>query len=384
MKGFDRIFGDCVAFSPAIIGEAGRWLPPNPHAMTGGQLAFFEHTPCLCHATVATPVGVGHLIEAGHPMSCPRLIYQNDAQAIDILKSQAAEGRKLIINHLPLPTSIAPEAMWVDPKLVSRLNNKAALADWVPREFLPRRRVVPSAGIADDPGLLPCVLKVATDSSTGGGADLMACHSRHDFADAFSFFRGAKQLVVEDWIEFTDLWCLNFACTHDGKVEELGSARQLIDSKLAFFGNLFGDVNAPPHSICEVVLALAQRLVADGYCGILGVDVGRAADGSWYLYDINARMNASTAPLLALRKFPWLSSHPLQRSVRLQGESLREVVALSRRAVADMRFLPLSTFDPGVGGLEGAPSIGGIVAGADLEDIQAYLHKHLGQHAPIP
>lgn len=380
MRVFDELFGPGHVYCPAVVGVARRWLPPNPEPMSGGQLAFFRDTPCFCHAGVASRQGIDHLMESGHTLPSRLHPYRDDAELLSGLEAYARDGWKIVVNHFPFPDSLSSEVFWMSPDLVSRINHKALLAEWVPAAHLPEREVFSVRSLSNYSGPYPLVLKVATAQSSGGGTYVMPCRSHHDLQAALACWSGADQVVVEKWIHFEQLWCLNFACMEDGTVSFLGAAQQLIADDFSFKGNLFHCHQSCSGEMKRVGRQVADRIQAAGYHGIVGLDIGITSSGECFVFDINGRMNASTAPLLALAHFPWLNEHPVRQTVRLQhADGLAAAIRLSASAFQEKRFLPLSTYDPSVTGLDGTPFVTGLINGENPQDIQHYLTDQLAQ-----
>lgn len=378
---FNEVFGAGHAFCPAAIGEARRWLPPIPELLTGGQLPFVGNMPCFCHISAATDAGLRHLSEAGHNLPEQLEIYHEESSLIKLIKHYAQTGWKIVASHLPFPAEFEREQFWVAPELVSRINNKHYLGEWVQQTHLPDRIIVQANKIHLYEGLLPVVIKVVTHRTTGGGAGVIRCSDRHDLYAAENFFRDCEQVIIEQWMDFNEVWCLNYACFPDGTIKFLGAAQQVINQELEFTGNFFHSTKMYCPQMVELGDIVSRKIALSGYYGIVGLDIGQTEEGELYLFDINARMNASTTPLLALEKFSWLKEYPLQRTVRLRDKaSLEKAIRLSEEALSMKRFLPLSTFDPATAGLDSTPFVAGLLAGESEADISSYLVQQLGQN----
>lgn len=380
MRVFDELFGPGHVYCPAVAGAARRWLPLNPESLSGGQLPFFRETPYFCHAGVASRKGLDHLAESGHALPSLCYSYRDDVELVAGLEAYARDGWKIVANHFPFPDSLPHEVFWTSPELVSRINHKGLLAEWVSDEHLPQREVISVDSLVGYKGPFPVVLKVATWQSSGGGAYVIQCRSQYDLKKAVACLGDAEQVVLEQWIDFTELWCLNFVITKDGALSYLGGAQQMIADDLIFIGNRFYSHQPCSTEMQRVGQKVAERICKAGYYGVVGMDIGIALSGEFFVFDINGRMNASTAPLLALSHFPWLGEYPVQQTVRLHHmNDLADLIRLSSLAVHEKRFLPLSTFDPSVAGLEGMPFIAGLINGDNTQDINDYLTEKLGQ-----
>ena len=381
MQAFNEIFGLGHAFCPAAIGEARRWLPPRTELRTGGQLPFVGNMPCFCHISVATDVGLRHLSEAGHCLPEQLEIYNDESSLIELSKQYADTDWKIVASHFPYPAEYEVEQFWVDPKWVARIDNKQYLGEWVPRTHLPERIVVQTNKIHTYEGSLPVVIKISTDLTNGAGLGVMRCSERHDLYAAENYFRDCEEVIIEQWMNFNETWCLNYACFKYGPIEFLGAAQQLINQKMEFMGNLFHSMKMYCPQMLELGDIVSRKIASSGYYGIVGLDIGQTEEGELYLFDINCRMNASTTPLLALEKFSWLKEYPLQRTVRLRDDaSLEKAIRLSEKALSMKRFLPLSTFAPATAGLDGTPFVAGLLAGESEAEISSYLGQQLGQN----
>ncbi len=385
MHSFDDLFGPDYLFSPGAMFGARRWLPDVPESMTGGQLTLFRNTPCICHAGAATRTGLRLLADVGHHLPNQLHPYRNDEDLVQQLLELTHQGLMLVISHLPLHPSIAKDTLWMSPELLSRLNHKGFLSDWVPPQHLPRRHTISTASLAQFATPLPVVLKAATDVTTGGGKDVMRYTSEQACEEALRHFTGTESLVVEEWVDFQELWCVNYAIHRDGQLDCLGAAGQLINASLGFAGNRFLNDLVPGADLMTMTTDVARRIAQTGYHGVLGLDAGRATDGRLLLFDINARMNASTSLLIARDRFPWIRRLPVQRSIRIQSDhSLDDCIRIAESAVADERFLPVATFDPSVSGLPGPCFVSGLINGDDDDDIDAYLSMQLSDTRCYP
>lgn len=380
IRSFDELYGKGHLYCPAVIGKTRRWLPAMPEAMSGGQLVFFREAPYFCHAAVASRKGLDHLMESGHRLPMQIHPYDNDADLIQSLQRHVSDGWKIVANHFPFPDCLPPEAFWVDPQLVARINHKGLLQEWVSEAHLPLRTLQAPESIVDYAGPFPVVIKIASSQSCGGGTYVARCQDLRQLRAMLAKSEGADAVILEEWIDFEELWCLNYAVHGDGTVSELGAAQQLIAGDLSFLGNQFCASHVCSQDLRVTGLAVARRIQAAGYRGILGMDIGVTSSGRHFVYDINARMNASTAPLLALANHPWLRAYPTQQTVRLEhADGLEQAIRISNSAWREKRFLPLSTFDPSVAHLGGKAYVSGLINGDDPRDIRRYLDKALGQ-----
>lgn len=138
------IYGANLALCPRPAPASCTWLPQDPvvlEMLTGGMLTIAGNMPVVCAASVATSSSLQLLRDAGFPQPRPLLFRDND----DHDRHQSVllqKGFKLVLQHAPYPAVATPENYWLDPHLLSILNNKGHLADLVEARYLPKRRAV--------------------------------------------------------------------------------------------------------------------------------------------------------------------------------------------------------------------------------------------------
>src|SRR5262249_35862128 len=142
------------------------------------------------------------MADAGLVATAARMHPFTSAQeVIDRSQSLAKRDCRLIVQHVYPRCALPAESMWLDPTLLSYLNNKANLAEIVPVQHRPKRsaQCACKAMRSVESFPLPFVMKVATDDSTGGGAAVAVCRTPADVAAARQqFVSYSGDLIVEE------------------------------------------------------------------------------------------------------------------------------------------------------------------------------------------
>ncbi len=369
-----------TAYAPRTRHEAIGWVALSanaPDTITGLTLAFAGDMPVVAHAAI-TEAAARDLLEAGGLALPPRLVtYSSEAEAVAALRRLCDEGWRIAAPY-PLPADWLPaKSQLVAPALVSRLNDKATLAEWVPPGLLPERVVLPLADLErlEEPFRgEPVALKVATSLANGAAGDVALCATPNERLAALARFRAAGHafhgLVVERLERFETLWCAGFGLL-DERAVWLGATRHLRGPDGLQTGNIL-DAGAPlPAPTVEALLAIAERWRAAGYRGIAGLDVGRTADGRLLVFDLNVRLNASSGQLLLHGAAA--ARHGARASLsffqKVAGQAPSEVATQARPWVRDghllvTRLANLARLEPP----EPATSITGLVLGEDEAD----------------
>ena len=250
----------------------------------------------ICHRDAAAPAALELLAIAGHAVEAEPLVYA-DREDYEALLGAADDG-EVVYQHAQPLSGARPETYAVERDVLLRLTNKGRLHELVPAEHLPRRRGIPTRGLVDavSPDELPLVVKAACDESLGGGDGVRICRTQADVAAAARDFRAAPEVVVEEWLEVVSNWCVNFALAPGEPVRYLGAAEQIVSSAGVYEGSRIG--RAAPVDVVCVGRSIAEAVRGEGYRGIAGFDIVRAADGRTVALDLNCRLNACTAALL--------------------------------------------------------------------------------------
>lgn len=296
-----------TAYAPRTRPEALGWVAIGPHApdtVTGLTLGFAGALPVVAHAAVAEPAA-RRLLEAGG-LRLPEDLrpYETEAEARALARALAAEGWKIASTY-PLPDGwVQGESLLLDPALVARLNDKAALAEWVPAELLPERTLLPLDALdrlEETYRGAPVALKVATAQANGAAGDVALCRSPEERRPALERFLAQglpfHGLVVERLENFEAIWCAGFGLLADG-VLWLGATRHRRGPDGLQVGSLLDGGATLPAGTVEALLGIAEGWRRAGYRGPAGLDLGRTADGRLLVFDLNVRLNASSGHLL--------------------------------------------------------------------------------------
>ena len=269
---FSAIYGDDKIFVGRSSPNATRWLPKGDITLdmfTTGLLTVLGDMPVLCAATVSTPAGLDLLREAGFhlPSAICRYVDVNDYMMI--IRKMCAEGRVIVTQHVHPVDEIQPERSWIDPAVLSFINNKANLCLFVPDHHTPVRSIMPAARLLRENNVRwPVVVKAATDESTGGGADVRICRCEDDMQEAAAYFEDCRYLVVEEYLDIQDNYCLSYFVSREGNVHYLGFAEQVSDEHGLYRGNWIDDRSQCPADIVEMGKQIAGAA--------FGQEIGRA------------------------------------------------------------------------------------------------------------
>ncbi|KAF0192371.1 MAG: hypothetical protein FD165_996 [Gammaproteobacteria bacterium] len=365
------------AFNSRAPENSAAWVPRNAasaDAKTGNQIVIAGAMPVLCSAGSATDDGLELLRDAGFAITATPVTYRDEADRYAQLQRFAGQGVIVIDQHVQRDASLRPAATWVDPALLSWLNNKGNLAELVPAFCLPERELCDLASLdaaALQKHALPLLIKVATDATSGGGLGVTLCKTAADVGQALANRRGYERLVIEHYIPMVKNFCVNYAVASDGVVLYLGTTEQIIDATCGYLGNRLGPEVAPPEKLIETGREIVQHAARLGYRGFAGMDAALTGDGSFYIYDLNFRFNGSTTPLLIHDAVARRAGLPCAefRIWRYPG-SFGDMLRAARDLMDTGRFVPFGTFDPAAMGAAGAvPCIAGLLLGESRDDI---------------
>lgn len=376
----DRIYGDRLVFSPTPSPKARTWLPQDPIAidmLTGGMLTIAGDMPVLCAASVATPEGIQLLRDAGFAEARNLLRYKNDIEHGRQLCDLLGTGLKIALQHAPHPSEAIPDAYWIHPSTLAFVNNKAHLAHMVETRHLPARRLTAPLQLRQliETDSLPVVIKAATNETTGGGGDVAICHDSNDLQKAEILFRNCCNVVIEEFLPMTRNLCLNYAINAEGNISFIGSAEQINDTTGKYFGNWIDGSCEPPPGAIEAGRSVAKAGFEMGYWGCVGIDMATMEDGRILIYDLNFRLNGSTAALLLSRNLKKKYGQPVMRLAGLKGtSSYKRMVKAIYTAMDKGLFVPLVTCDPAaIKKLSHAPCARGLILGRTRAQVREHV-----------
>ncbi len=357
-----EVYGPDHVYAPRAHPKTCDWIVRDPallDALTGNQLPIAGDMVVVCSTGVTTPPGLELLAEAGLQPAASTHTYCGEQHAFEITTRFAECGKKVVVQHIYPDGVLNDSALWIDPRLLAYLNNKANLAELVPAAHLASRCVVTpetffGCGAAQP---LPIVLKVATDLSTGGGFDIAVCRNIDDLAAARERFAACERLVVESFQSILRNLCLHYAVMPDGTTRYLGFADQDIHANGRYRGNWISLGSTLPSEVIDVGLAIVTRGAVPGYRGFVGVDIAQTEEAHWVVLDLNFRVNGSTtAALLA----PAIQRVVGPCCLHLRGfacdAGFMPLLAATRSALRSGRLIPIGMFDAAAAGHPGRPS----------------------------
>ena len=371
-----EVYGPRHVYAPRAHWQTSQWIVPDTSMLdgiTGNQLCVLGNMPIVCSAGVATAAWVELLTEFGFDAPDSIHTYSNAEDAIEQAKQFATSGYKVVVQHVYPEGVIAEKDFWVKRQLLSYLNNKANLAELVPTANMASRELMkPEAFFGNGAGRrLPIVLKVCTDYSTGGGADVAICRTAEELSIAKERFRGCELLVAEKLEEFVRNLCVNYAVLRDGSIRLLGFGEQDVDEMGRYRGNWFWPGWSVPAEVVELGTKIVKQAATSGYRGIAGIDILKSKDGRWVVLDLNFRTNGSTTPVL-LAPTVWHQLGPCYlhfRSFVCKG-GFELLIETARAALKSGNFVPLGALDARAARHADKPSrVWALVVGESQADI---------------
>ena len=374
------IFGQETSFSPRVPFSGRPFLPPEPawvlDAQSTGSLSIAGDTRTICTRAAASPRALALLELAGMPSSPALDLFETGDDYRNLLAREGPQGRRIAVQHLHPPDELPPETCWIDPGLLSFLNNKAHLGVMVPTEHLPARRLVsPDELDSLSPSAShPLVLKAATDLSTGAGAAVAICRSDDDIRNARLRFVGCHSIVVEEFLEIVHNLCLAFAS--DGKsVEYHGCSRQLTSDAGVYQASVFGPATIAPAEAVSAGFQIMREAASRGYRGFAGFDMAVLPDGRIAVLDLNFRLCASTPALLWYGALSERAGGDLHArfAVLRSGEPLDKLLPILGEAIDRRALFPLALYDPDLSPHSGAlPIVRAMILGHDWDEVERH------------
>jgi hypothetical protein len=346
-----EVYGPGRVYAPRAHPQTSDWLRyPSIvlDALTGNQLSIMGGLPAVCSVGAATPLGLALLEEAGLQPPVEVHTYRDEQHAVEIAVSLAECGARVIVQHRYPDGVLSDRAFWIAPSVLSYLNNKANLGELAPPANVAKRRVMAREAVfaGSGPQNFPFVLKVASDLSTAGGADVVICRGADDVATAQERFGTCERLVVETFQSVRRNACLHYAVLPDGAVRYLGFAEQDVDANGLYHGNWISLGATLPAEAVDIGRAIADRGSASGYRGFLGIDMVENDRRQWIVLDLNFRVNGSTTSVVlapAIQRALGTCCLHLRRFICDEG--FPSLVEAARTAFRRGWLIPLGAFD---------------------------------------
>lgn len=323
-----------------------RWLVGDEmgaQAFSAGSLCVAGELPLLCGCLSAAPLALDLLGEAGWELPDRLLVFRDAAELGDLIRTETGRGARLVASF-PLPEETAPAAVHaVPPVLRGWLNNKANLEALAPSGLVPARRVVSASKLLERPELARGrVLKICTSDCGGGGRDVLLPPDSGDAALVRALLAGTEEAVLEEPLAFSSTRCFNYLIDEAGTPRFLGAPEQFMAGGV-YLGNWFRAGDRPDPGAIDAGAGICRRAAALGYRGVAGLDAGFLPDGSFRFFDLNFRMNGSTAPLLLFHELQRRTGVPVALRTVLRGRAdPHSLVAALRALNRTARLVPLS------------------------------------------
>ena len=374
--GTPSVFGPGAVLTARLpVSEAGA-NTADPHlcdAFTGPIMAIADQTPAICSAGVASPCGLDLLDRAGIPFSREIRTYRTTEDFHRLVGEVIANGERLLCQHVHDEDDVPAEACMVAPDLLRYLNNKANLPAIVGPEGAPSRRSIDVEDVAELSVDESWVLKVCSEESSGGGFGVFVHQAGRPFARP-AFVRPGAELVVEEYLDLVENWCVHFCVEAIGEPRLIGATEQLISATGAYGGSRVGGTDLPPAAaaLAQTAVERARKLGFIGYCGI---DTGLTSSGELRVFDLNFRINASTPPLLVLNAIaatrgPSWEGRGRWQAYRHAG-SLAELVKRLDAVYPDGALIPIASYDPAFTANGPGPSVlSALLVGDDEQDLR--------------
>jgi len=380
-----QVIGQDVVLSPRASPNAHAWLPQEEatlNMLTGSPLCILGDMPILCSAGVSTPQALELMRQAGFPVTGKIYRFKHSADYLPRLRRLGAQGKRIYLSHVHAASDIEAGRCLVPPAVLSFLNNKASYDELVEADCLPKRRIVPTSRLAAalSRERLPFVVKGVTDESSGGGFDVVLCRTTEDVRKAMTLFQSLSQVVVEEFIPILRNLCLNYAVNAAGTITYLGCAEQVVDEQGRYLGNWIGmGIEAPAQAIA-IGDAIVREGCKRGYLGFVGMDMAVMEHGKVLVFDLNFRLNGSTATLVLAESLQAHLGQPLFRLRRLTGTgTYQEMLKAIVKAMDQGLVWPLHSYDPLAGGTpKGRPCFSALIPGKDEEGVQGCMDKLAG------
>ena len=348
----------------------------DPHlcdAYTGPIMAIAAETPVICSAGVASPCGLDLLGAAGVPVSREIRTYRTTEDFHRLVGDVIGNGERLLCQHVHDEGEVPAEACMVTPALLRYLNNKANLPAIVGTAGAPRRTSISPADVAALGVDESWVLKVCSDDSSGGGYGVYVHQAGSAIAQP-SFVQPGAELIVEEYLDLVENWCVHFCVEAIGAPQLLGATEQLISATGAYGGSRVGGTVLPP-AAAELCHAVAERARELGFIGYCGIDTALTSSGEVKVFDLNFRINASTPPLLVLNTIAASRGPSWEGRGRWQtfrhGGPLPDLVNRLHDVYPDGALVPIASYDPAFTANGSGPSLlSALLIGDDEPDLR--------------
>ncbi|MAW80107.1 MAG: hypothetical protein CMI63_07695 [Parvularcula sp.] len=365
--------------------DAAMWLPQVPCAidwMACGPRTMLGTLGRFVLPAATTPVGAQLIEWTGLTDETRHVFYTASSDCLGEAEKLSREGAVLTCQHY-LPHWPDYDIRWrTPPSLLADLNNKAKLADYVPQDLTPKRRIVARAALLEEieKEKTPFALKAGTPLSSGGAMAACVCATPDEARATVKTFLDVKDpdasFVIETFYPFTQTWCANIGVYEKGRIY-FGAAQQVLDDARKQTGSLNGGAFTAPDAVRDAALAIAEIAFDAGYRGIAGIDMGITEDGKLLAFDLNFRMTACTSQILYHENACARVNAAVSRNCAFNFEApLAEVVGKLENIVKQGAFVPLSSFDNSLRDeVTAGCRLWGLALGADADETSDIAEK---------
>lgn len=382
-----EIFGQNLILNPRPSFSNYGWLPKSQvrlDFLTGSPLTVAGALPVICNHSVITDEVMSLLEKANLEVATFPQVYHTEEEYRNLLNILGRQKKKLVFNHVHPPNEVDQEAYWINPKLISYLNNKANLNKIVPLDHVPKRATIPLSEIINGTNKLmklPLVIKAATNQSTGSGYDVIICRAPEDIKQACNYFSISKTVVMEELIDIHKIFNTQFAKTVNGQIIYLGTSEQISTPSGSYLGNWIIRDNEPPKSVLDLGRSIMECACDLGFIGIGGFDIALSKDNRVLAIDLNFRLNGSTPALLLRDSIMRIhdASVLLFRTWKASMEWKR-FLFICKEFIESKYLIPISIYNPLSSPYSCSPLLfSGVIIGSSREDIlskEYLLAKH--------
>ncbi len=345
---FGRTTRHAMAWNVADVNALPAYrLDATPAQLIGfaGAMAF------IAHEAASTDVALDFIGHCGLPRPENLYRYETEAEGAAHALRLMDEGGLLVHNFGTLPQLQDQPGHLVPMAEYLRLNAKTALAELVPEQFLPERRVVELGELAGGVTCgveVPVFLKVGAELSNGGGGAVRWCDTPGRLADAIAGFcrrlPAETAIIVEKDHGAIPSWCAGVAVL-DSEVRWLGASLQVFSTPGQQAGNVMMAEGCPA-ALQPIAIEIGRRAQAAGYRGVAGFDIGIRDDAGPVVFDLNFRPNSSTGFWLAGPRALERTGLSVARSFYLRFDGpLEKLLEAVEPDAAHGRIIPGSIFD---------------------------------------
>jgi hypothetical protein len=274
--------------------------PVTLDAVTALLLGLLGRRPTVRHRAGVTDEILSVLERAGLEIAEDMRVYETAEEAARHADRLIEEGHRIFSPYPLLKGRFADRAHLVAPELWASLNAKQNLDQIVPRENLPPTRIALLEDLAQAGFQRPVFLKACGEAATGAGYAVRYCPDEVQWAGALEWFRSFEdidRLIVEDVVPHKTCWCVTFV-VEPNRTTYIGAAEQLFSAPARQSGSMIDPVTPFPREGVELVVAVGEAARRRGYVGLAGLDIARADDGGFIVFDPNFRFNASSTQVL--------------------------------------------------------------------------------------